>query len=64
MDWGRNAGERFTIQCSMFSQALENAGTNHFEEEYMGTHGSNIYTSDGRLPNQMLSFFDYYLDFE
>ena len=64
MDWGRNAGERFTIQCSMFSQALENAGINHFAEEYIGTHGSNIYTSDGRLPNQMLPFFDYYLDFE
>lgn len=64
MDWGRNAGERFTIQCSMFSQALENTGINHFAEEYIGTHGSNIYTNDGRLPNQMLPFFDYYLEFE
>lgn len=64
MDWGRNAGERFTIQCNMFSQALENAGITHFAEEYIGTHTSGIYTRDGRIPNQMLPFFDYYLEFE
>jgi len=64
MDWGRNAGERFSIQCSMFSQALENAGITHFAEEYIGTHTSGIYTQDGRIPNQVLPFFDYYLDFE
>jgi len=63
-DWGRNAGERFTIQCSMFSQALENAGITHFAEEYIGTHTSGIYTRDGRIPQQMLPFFDYYLEFE
>jgi len=63
-DWGRNAGERFTIQCSMFSQALENAGITHFAEEYIGTHTSGIYSRDGRIPNQMLPFFDYYLEFE
>jgi len=64
MDWGRNAGERFTIQCGMFSQALENAGITHFAEEYIGTHTSGIYSRDGRIPNQMLPFFDYYLEFE
>lgn len=63
-DWGRNAGERFTIQCKMFSQRLENAGVKHFAEEYIGTHTNNIYTEDGRIPQQMLPFFDYYLDFE
>jgi len=63
-DWGRNAGERFTIQCAMFSQRLENAGITHFAEEYIGTHVSDIYTPEGRLPQQMLPFFDYYLDFE
>lgn len=63
-DWGRNAGERFTIQCNMFSQALENAGVTHFAEEYIGTHTSGIYTRDGRIPNQMLPFFNYYLEFE
>ncbi len=62
-DWGRNAGERFTLQCLMFSQRLENVGIKHFAEEYIGTHGNNIYTKDGRIPQQMLPFFDYYLDF-
>ena len=64
MDWGRNAGERFTQQCKMFSQRLENVGIQHFAEEYIGTHGSGIYTRDGRLPNQVLPFFNFYLDFE
>ncbi|ASV30042.1 alpha/beta hydrolase [Maribacter cobaltidurans] len=63
-DWGRNAGERFTIQCKMFSQRLENVGVKHFAEEYIGTHTNNIYTQDGRIPQQMLPFFDFYLDFE
>lgn len=63
MDWGRNAGERFTQQCDMLSQRLENAGITHFAEEYIGTHTSGIYTKDGRVPQQMLPFFDYYLDF-
>lgn len=63
LDWGRNAGSRFTIQCEMFSQRLENVGIKHFAEEYIGTHGSGIYTKEGRIPNQMLPFFDFYLDF-
>ncbi|WP_296700941.1 alpha/beta hydrolase-fold protein [Algoriphagus sp.] len=63
-DWGRNAGDRFTIQCEMFSQRLENVGIKHFAEEYIGTHTNNIYTKDGRIPNQMLPFFDFYLGFE
>jgi len=64
MDWGRNAGDRFTIQCSMFSQRLENVGITHFAEEYIGTHGSGIYTREGRIPQQVLPFFDEYLEFE
>lgn len=64
LDWGRNAGERFTIQCKMFSQKLENVGITHFAEEYIGDHVNNIYTKDGRIPNQMLPFFDFYLEFE
>jgi enterochelin esterase-like enzyme len=63
-DWGRNAGDRFTTQCEMFSQRLENAGITHFAEEYIGTHISDIFTPEGRLPQQLLPFFDYYLDFE
>jgi pimeloyl-ACP methyl ester carboxylesterase len=64
MDWGRNAGDRFTIMCEMFSQRLENVGITHFAEEYIGTHVDNIYTEAGRIPNQMLPFFDFYLKFE
>ena len=63
-DWGRNSGERFTLQNMLFSQRLENVGIKHFAEEYIGTHTNNIYTEDGRLPQQMLPFFNYYLDFE
>lgn len=64
MDWGRNAGDRFTIQCQMFSQRLENVGIKHFAEEYIGTHVNGIYTRDGRIPQQVLPFFDEYLEFE
>ena len=64
MDWGRNAGDRFTIQCDMFSQRLENVGITHFAEEYIGTHVSDIYTKQGRIPQQVLPFFDEYLEFE
>lgn len=64
LDWGRNAGDRFTLQCDMFSQRLENVGITHFAEEYIGTHGSGIYTREGRIPQQMLPFFDEYLAFE
>jgi S-formylglutathione hydrolase FrmB len=64
LDWGRNSGERFTQMCQMFSQRLENVGVKHFSEEYIGTHTSDIYTQDGRIPQQMLPFFDFYLNFE
>ncbi|WP_318308049.1 alpha/beta hydrolase [Flagellimonas crocea] len=64
MDWGRNAGERFTQQCKMFSIKLENLGIDHFAEEYIGTHVNNIYTKEGRIPQQVLPFFESYLQFE
>ena len=48
----------------MFSQRLENVGIAHFAEEYIGTHGSDLYTKKGRLPQQVLPFFDEYLVFE
>jgi len=64
LDWGRNAGDRFTLQCDMFSQRLENVGITHFAEEYIGTHVSGIYTREGRIPQQVLPFFDEYLEFQ
>ena len=63
IDWGRNAGERFTRQCDMFSQRLENAGVTHFAEEYIGTHTSGLFTRDGRMVTDVLPFFADYLDF-
>ena len=64
LDWGRHAGDRFTVQCKMFSHRLENVGISHFSEEYIGDHTSGIYTREGRIPQQVLPFFDLYLDFE
>ncbi|THH36326.1 alpha/beta hydrolase [Neolewinella litorea] len=63
LDWGRNAGDRFVRQCEMFSQRLENVGIQHSAEEYIGTHTSGIFTRDGRVPNDMLPFFDTHLTF-
>jgi len=63
-DWGRNAGIRFVQQCEMFSRRLENSGIKHFAEEYIGTHTSAIFTPHGRVPDEMLPFFNTYLSFE
>ncbi len=62
-DWGRNAGSRFTRQCELFSQRLENAGVTHYAEEYIGTHTSDIFTRHGRVATDMLPFFADYLHF-
>lgn len=64
LDWGRNDGSRFPIQCMMFSQKLENLGIEHFAEEYIGTHMNKIWTKDGRVLNSMLPYFNTYLTFE
>ena len=45
LDWGRNAGERFTAQCRLFSRRLEALGVDHEAEEYVGDHGGGIYTT-------------------
>jgi len=64
-DWGRNDEMALIrVGCKMFSQKLEALGINHYAEEYIGTHGSKIYTEDGRVPNDMLPFFNTYLKFE
>jgi S-formylglutathione hydrolase FrmB len=64
LDWGRNDASRFPIQCGMFSQRLENLGIEHFAEEYIGNHGNKIWTTDGRVVNDLLPFFNEYLTFE
>jgi S-formylglutathione hydrolase FrmB len=64
LDWGRNDAPRFALQCSMFSQGLESHGIEHFAEEYIGTHLNKIWTTDGRVLDEMLPFFNDYLRFE
>lgn len=63
-DWGRNDASRFPIQCGMLSQRLENLGITHFAEEYIGDHVNKIWTTDGRVLNDLLPFFNDYLKFE
>jgi enterochelin esterase-like enzyme len=63
LDWGRNDGSRFPVQCMLFSQKLENLGIDHFAEEYIGTHSNKIWTQDGRILNSVLPFFNIYLQF-
>jgi S-formylglutathione hydrolase FrmB len=64
LDWGRNDAPRFPVQCGMFSQELENHGIEHYAEEYIGTHVSKIWTTDGRVLDEMLPFFNDYLKFD
>lgn len=63
LDWGRNDSPRFPVQIGMLSQRLENLGINHFAEEYIGDHGNKIWTTDGRVLNDLLPFFNEYLQF-
>ncbi|MEP6845833.1 MAG: alpha/beta hydrolase-fold protein [Panacibacter sp.] len=64
LDWGRNDAPRFPLQCGMFSQELENHGIEHYAEEYIGTHTNKIWTTDGRVLDEMLPFFNDYLQFD
>ena len=64
LDWGRNDAPRFPVQCGMFSQELENHDVEHYAEEYIGTHTNKIWSTDGRVLNEMLPFFNDYLKFD
>jgi enterochelin esterase-like enzyme len=65
LDWGRNEGNlHIPVTCKIFSQKLENLGIDHYAEEYIGDHGNKLWTDDGRALNDMLPFFDRYLEFE
>lgn len=64
LDWGRNEEHpHVPVTCRIFSQKLENLGIEHLAEEYIGTHGNKLWTDDGRALNDMLPFFDTYLEF-
>lgn len=65
LDWGRNEDSEFIpTTCLEFSKKLENLGIEHYAEEYIGDHGNKLWTDDGRTLNDMLPFFDTYLQFE
>ena len=64
LDWGRNDSPRFPLQIGMLSQKLENLGINHYAEEYIGDHGNKLWTTDGRVLNEMLPFFNDNLKFQ
>lgn len=65
LDWGRNEDfPHIPITCRIFSQKLENMGIEHYAEEYIGTHSNKLWTDDGRALNDMLPFFNTYLNFE
>jgi len=64
LDWGRNEQFQNVSLAKQFSKKLEDLGINHYAEEYIGTHGNKIYTDDGRILNDMLPFFNTYLEFE
>ncbi len=65
LDWGRNEPFLYLpLTCKIFSQKLENLGIEHYAEEYIGTHGNKLWTDDGRALNDMLPFFNTYLNFE
>ncbi|MFC2148749.1 alpha/beta hydrolase [Bacteroidota bacterium] len=65
LDWGRD--DFFThipITSRTFSEKLDEFGIKHVAEEYNGSHLDKIYTDDGRFMNDMLPFFNTYLEFE
>ena len=64
MDWGRNdAGRHVPVTCLEFSKKLEWYGITHFAEEYLGGHAEHLEGTDGRIYNEILPFFDEYLNF-
>jgi enterochelin esterase-like enzyme len=65
LDWGRNDEfDLVSVGCRLFSQKLESLGINHYAEEYIGDHSNKVWSSDGRVLNDMLPFFNTYLSFE
>ena len=65
IDWGRNDQMDFVLLgCRELSQKLEDLGVNHYAEEYIGNHSNKLWTDNGRVLNDLLPFFDSYLEFE
>ncbi|MAJ51798.1 MAG: esterase [Flammeovirgaceae bacterium] len=65
LDWGRNDGlTHIPFTSKMFSKKLERFEIQHFAEEYIGGHNDKIYSADGRVVNELIPFFDMYLEFK
>ncbi|MVN78057.1 esterase family protein [Hymenobacter sp. HMF4947] len=63
-DWGaQDEVQHIPSTCRNFSSLLTVYGIRHSAEEYEGTHGSRIMGPTGRLYQQVLPFFNKYLDF-
>lgn len=63
-DWGAQDEVRhIPPACRTFSSYLTAFGIAHTAQEYEGTHGSRIMGRTGRVYQQVLPFFNKYLDF-
>ena len=64
-DWGaQDEVKHIPPTCKYFSNVLTVFGIAHTAQEYEGTHGSRIMGPTGRMYQQVLPFFNKYLDFE
>nr|WP_294905753.1 alpha/beta hydrolase-fold protein [uncultured Lacibacter sp.] len=62
LDWGRNEDfPHIPFTSLQFSKKLEAYRIKHFAEEYIGDHGNMLDGFDGRIFNEVLPFFDKYL---
>ena len=65
LDWGRNEENTHIPKTAYaFSLMLENLGITHYAEEYIGKHVDKLWTKDGRALNDLLPFFNTYLNFD
>jgi len=55
-------GDQFTTKQFIFK--LESLGILHYAEEYIADNSNKLWADDGRALNDMLPFFDTYLQFE
>ena len=63
MDWGSNDTE-ITVTSRLFSEKLDELGIEHYAEEFKGEHGNKLWSPDGRMINDVLPFFNTYLEFQ
>ena len=65
IDWGKyDDYNHIPVTSRTFSEKLDALGIEHYAEEYFGDHGTKLWSLDGRMINNVLPFFDTYLQFE